>query len=409
MRARLFAALATMGLAPAAVAAQAGGVGLDTLYGCVVCHAEMRDAFVRGVHAERGIVCVDCHGGDPRAVALPAAHRGRFTGAPSKVATVALCGSCHADPDRMRQHGLPTGQLAEFRTSRHGQLLLRRGDIDAPTCTDCHDAHTILRRDDARSNVYPVNIPETCAHCHEDRRLMGKYGLSTGQMREFRESAHGVALFRDQNFAAPTCVGCHGSHSALPPTVTEIANVCGRCHVLVEQALNAGPHGAAARAGRIPGCLACHSNHGTARLAVGEIVTACRQCHTAGSHADSVAATVAARAGGAADALRSAEDAIQRLEHAGRRVADTRFRYRAALTEYLEIGQLQHSLALDQLEDLERRVGSTARDIAAEADAVAERRWEHRLLLIPIWFLTLAIVFLARVRLRELRGRGGSA
>lgn len=381
------------------------GTGVDTLYGCVVCHAEMRDAFVRGVHAERGIRCADCHGGDPKAVELPAAHRGRFTGAPGKIATVALCGSCHANPNRMRQYGLTTAQLAEFRTSRHGQLLLGRGNTDAPTCTDCHDAHTILRPDDARSNVYPTNIPETCAHCHEDGRLMAKYGLPTGQSRQFRESAHGVALFRDQNFAAPTCVGCHGSHSALPPAVTEIANVCGRCHQLVEQALNAGPHGAAARAGKLPGCLACHSNHGTERLPPTQITTACRKCHTAGSHADSVGAVVQARAVAAGRALDEAATAIGELERAGRRVADARFRYRAALTEYLEIGQLQHSLALDDLEDLERRVGSTTRDIRAEADAVAERRWEHRLLLVPVWFLVLAAVFLAWLRLRELRAR----
>ncbi|HEY6059120.1 MAG TPA: cytochrome c3 family protein, partial [Gemmatimonadales bacterium] len=180
---------------------------LDTTYGCVACHADKRTAFVQGVHAERGIRCHDCHGGDPNAFALPAAHRGRFIGAPDKVATVALCGSCHSDPNRMRQYGLPSGQVAEFRTSQHGRLLLVGHDLDAPTCTDCHDAHTILRPDDARSTVYPTNIPATCARCHEDKVLMAKYKLPTDQVERYRQSAHGVALFRNQNFASPTCVG----------------------------------------------------------------------------------------------------------------------------------------------------------------------------------------------------------
>ena len=101
--------------------------------------------------------------------------------------------------------------------------------------------------DDARSNTHPTNIPATCARCHEDAAMMGKYRLPTDQFTRFRRSAHGIALFDEQNFASPSCVGCHGTHSALPPSVTEIANVCGRCHVLVSQSFDAGPHAQAAR------------------------------------------------------------------------------------------------------------------------------------------------------------------
>src|SRR3970282_2302916 len=57
---------------------------LDTTYRCIACYADKRTAFVQGVHAERGIRCEDCHGGDPAAFTLPAAHRGRFTGAPGQ-------------------------------------------------------------------------------------------------------------------------------------------------------------------------------------------------------------------------------------------------------------------------------------------------------------------------------------
>ena len=39
---------------------------------------------------------------------------------------------------------------------------------------------------------------------------MSKYGLATDQFTEYRRSAHGTGLFDDQNFASPTCTGCHG-------------------------------------------------------------------------------------------------------------------------------------------------------------------------------------------------------
>ena len=107
---------------------------IDPQYSCVVCHTEMRRAFLEGVHSERGIHCDDCHGGDPRAFEIATAHAGsNFIGTPDKIQTVELCSSCHSDPDQMRQYGLSVGQLAEFRTSRHRYLLLLDPNFDAPT------------------------------------------------------------------------------------------------------------------------------------------------------------------------------------------------------------------------------------------------------------------------------------
>jgi len=168
-RSLVLAAVLSGSLIPGTALGQEPPAQLDSTYGCLACHADKRAAFNQGVHAERGIKCVDCHGGDPRATALPAAHRGNFSGPVSKVATVTLCGSCHSDPNMMRPFGLRSGEVAEFRTSRHGILLLRQRNDDAPTCTDCHDAHTILRPDDARSNVHPTNIVHTCARCRRSR------------------------------------------------------------------------------------------------------------------------------------------------------------------------------------------------------------------------------------------------
>ena len=373
-------------------------------YGCVVCHADKRRAFMVGVHSERGIQCHDCHGGNPASFETATAHQGRFVGVPSKLQTVQICAACHSDPNQMRQYGLPADQVAELRTSRHGQLLLGQGNTDAPTCTNCHDAHMILRPDDARSRVYPANIPATCTGCHEDDRLMAKYGIPTNQHVEYLESAHGAGLFARQNFAAPTCVSCHGSHAALPPGVTEIVNVCSKCHVLVGEAFNSGPHGAGARAGDLPGCLACHSNHGTGIVPPAEIAAVCSNCHEAASTAGIMGIEIQEQIVRAGEDLELAEHAIEELVLAGTDVTDTRFRYQAALTAYLQMTQVQHGLDTERLEDLSRQVGTNTQSIRNLAEVRREGRWEHTLLLAPMWFLALSVATLAWFKLRDLRG-----
>lgn len=374
----------------------------DSAYGCTVCHAEKRRSFGLGVHSDRGIVCHNCHGGDPGALVLPAGHRPPFVGRPTKAGTVQICASCHADPNQMRQYGLPAGQLAEFRTSRHGRLLFE-GNTDAPTCTDCHDAHTILPPEDARSSVYPTNIPGTCANCHEDQALMSKYGLGVDQLEQYRGGAHGIGLFEEQNFANPTCVDCHGSHAALPPATGEIVHVCDHCHVLIGRSLYRGPHGAPALNGAMPGCVACHSNHGTERVAPTDIASTCRKCHEAESRAALMGAEIQEQVVRATGDLAAATEAIEALLASGRGVADTRFRYQELLTRYGQIGQPIHSLDLAELEDLDLRIGSISNDIQGAAEVRSEQQWEHKLLLAPVWFLALALGALSWFKFRDLK------
>jgi hypothetical protein len=302
----------------------------------------------------------------------------------------------------MRQFGLPSDQLDEFRSSRHGQLLLQRGSTDAPTCTDCHDAHTILPPEDARSNVFPTNIPGTCARCHADGELMAKYGLATDQYAEYRYSAHGVGLFDKLNFAAPTCIGCHGSHAALPPGVLEVVNVCDRCHALVGRAYAQGPHGVPSSEDGLPGCLGCHSNHGTEAVSPEGILSVCTNCHEPDSPAALVGAELQEGVVRASQDLAAAEHAIEELVLAGVQVSEERFRYQSALTSYRQMALVQHSLDLETLDDLAREVRSNSELVRATAEARAEARWEHKLLLVPVWFLALAAVALAWFKLRDI-------
>ncbi len=231
---------------------------------------------------------------------------------------------------------------------------------------------------------------------------MARYGIPTDQFDRYRAGAHGVGVFERQNFAAPTCIGCHGSHAALPPAVTQIADVCGHCHVNLERALHEGPHGAPARDGSMPGCLACHSNHGTARTAPDQIAALCAGCHEAESGPALMGVEIQERVLRATEELDHAAEAIEELVAMGHQVEDDRFRHQAALTEYYQIALVQHSLDLEHLEDLGLRVRSNTGIIRSTAETIAEERWEHKLLLIPVWFLALSAVALAWFKLREL-------
>jgi len=231
---------------------------------------------------------------------------------------------------------------------------------------------------------------------------MAKYDLATDQYSEYRRSAHGSALFEDQNFAAPTCTGCHGSHAALPPGVPEVVNVCDKCHALVGQAFTQGPHGVPFSEDGISGCLGCHSNHGTEAVSPTGIQSVCTNCHESGSSAASVGAELQQGVLRASQDLVAAEHAIAELERSGVQVSDERFRYKSALTSYRQMALVQHSLDLEALNDLAREVRSNSELVRSTAEVRAEERWEHKLLLVPVWFLTLAAIALAWFKLRDL-------
>lgn len=378
-------------------------VTLDRTYGCVSCHADLRQSFIAGIHAERGMRCHDCHGGDPGAFEITTGHRQPFLGAPTKRETVELCASCHSDPNQMRQYGLPAGQLAEFRTSRHGELLLDRGIDDGPTCTDCHNAHTILPPDDARSDVHPTNISATCAICHDDAEMMDPYGIPVDQFENYRQSAHGTSLYEEGNYASPTCVECHGSHAALPAPPGEVPNVCGQCHVLVRQEFYEGPHGDATLVGDLAGCLACHSQHGTEHISHEAVQATCQECHESGGPVDEIAGELQETLVQAEQDVEAAGEAIDELVRDGRDVTTARLRFRTAQANQLELTLVQHSLDSLRIEDLSRRVRSTSRGIQEMAEVSSEHRWEHKLMTIPVWFLALAVVFFSAIKLSGVR------
>jgi len=378
---------------------------LEEEYSCIMCHTEMRVDFLDGVHAGRGIQCTDCHGGDPTQFETEAAHSNGFSGSLTKVQAVDQCLTCHGDIPRMRQFALEPVTRDMYLVSRHGQLLLEEGDTLAPSCGDCHGSHAIRPRTDPRSPVNPARIPETCAACHSDPNRVPSHE-NHNQFEDWAGSAHGEALQNRHNEKSAQCASCHGSHSALPPGVQEIPNVCGKCHQLVREAYFQGPHGQegpGAGAG-IP-CTACHANHRTSMPPLSEIGSLCVGCHAEDSPEGTSGLELQEQVLRAEAAGERAREAIEVLVEAGELVDDEEIRLFTVETHLQELMVEAHTMDPAALDDLVRRVSSLSREIGERAEVVDEHRWERKLLAIPVWILLGGGVLLA-LRKRRLLQEG---
>ncbi len=234
---------------------------------CYECHveldnkqAEISQIWLESVHGDAGITCAECHGGNPTSDEMKESMSPEygFMGVPARKDTPALCGECHSDPDRMRQYNLSTDQYSKYLTSVHGSKL-KSGDYSVAICVDCHGSHNVKKASDPSAAVYVLNIPELCASCHSDIELMEEYDIPTNQFEEYEDSVHGEALIGNQDLRAPSCVSCHGSHGAKPPTEEEVVNVCGKCHVATQDFYEQSLHSRIGEAA--PKCVTCHGTH----------------------------------------------------------------------------------------------------------------------------------------------------
>ncbi len=136
---------------------------------CIECHARLPVKFSQpvqlwqaSIHAEHGIMCNTCHGGDPMdSVNAMNPARG-YRGAPSPSAIPGLCGSCHV------------GVTGYYLNSAHGQALGRGG----PTCVTCHGSH------DIKNASLDLISKKNCSQCHtfEKARLIRSAMLKRDNM-----------------------------------------------------------------------------------------------------------------------------------------------------------------------------------------------------------------------------------
>jgi len=302
---------------------------------CVDCHALLdpplgvaEDAWKTDIHAQKGLTCASCHGGDPttdddRSMSKAAGFRGKM----NRQQIVEMCASCHSDPAKMRAFNpsLRTDQLNLYKASVHGKQLFTKNDKNVAICTDCHGLHGIRPAGDSRSRVHPLNVAETCAGCHSKPEVMKSYGIPTDQFESYQRSVHHEAISVRGDLSAPTCTTCHGNHGAAPPGVAAVEHVCSTCHVFQAQLFDTSPHKQAwATAGFAP-CTTCHSNHAVTRptdvmIGLGP-KSVCRDCHSEGDKGYEEAGRIQARLLALQTEVHKAEDILHRAERSGMEVS----------------------------------------------------------------------------------------
>jgi cytochrome b subunit of formate dehydrogenase len=164
----------------------------------------------------------------------------------------ATCSACHGSHDLLKaddpkssvnRHNIPTTcgkchpeEMKKYDAGIHGKAMVG-GIRDAPTCIDCHNEHDIEAPSEEGSTVNPTRVVRsTCPRCHDNERIMKRYGVETGRQASYMDSYHGLARAAGSKVVA-SCTSCHGAHDILPQddpaSTTNHANLpktCGKCH-----------------------------------------------------------------------------------------------------------------------------------------------------------------------------------
>ena len=378
---------------------------------CGICHPNVKTEYRESIHA-KVLGCTACHGGDPAAEEMEAAHATAkgYIGTPSRKDIPGLCAKCHADPNRMKAFGLATDQYAQYQTSGHG-MRLAQGDSRTAVCTDCHGTHRILSRQEPTSPISRRNIPATCGRCHSDRALMTEYQLPADQVEKFRNSVHGVALFDEEHPGAPTCATCHGAHGAVAPQAGSINSVCGHCHARTRGYFNESPHRKAADDGKMSECISCHGYHDTVHPDRTLFDTACPSCHAADSPPFAIAQKLKTLLSQTEDAVATAGGEIAEAAKVSPTVARYRPRLQQSWAYFMEALPVQHSLAVDRVTDLTRAARFISDEVRGAVHGVEQENRLRYLWLAVAWvaiLFTVAVTYRYRTERRRQREQHGT-
>ncbi len=266
---------------------------------CAQCHGEPdlwqgdqarlyipADHLAGDVHWKQGVVCHDCHGGDPSSRQFLNLHRPengfRATAAEIRQA----CANCHRTP---------------FMETARKSVHAKAGERDASgvatslECSSCHGPvqHQLVSASDPQSPVYRDNQATTCGACHPK------------DLDSHESSVHAPNPAYTGSVPQAMCADCHGSHGIyrvadLRSTLhlTNVSSTCGRCHPDIEATLQQSVHrtdwneleGSASlltstKKQKQGGCTSCHMRHEPASLASTDIAThvasiqRCSSCH----------------------------------------------------------------------------------------------------------------------------------
>lgn len=355
---------------------------------CVSCHADDIWQDVKdSVHAQQGIYCHQCHGGDPAQSDkdLAKAPGTGYIGIPEKVQIAEMCGNCHADVETMNFYGIPTDQLARYKTSRHGKKLFLEGDTNVAVCSDCHGYHDVLSVSHSNNPVYPANLPETCNSCHGNEKLMAPYGKPTDIFEKYKNSVHGKALFEKQDLGVATCVSCHGNHGAVPPGVSDVGAACGKCHINERTNFLESVHARIADQSQFPQCIACHSNHDIQPPTLDLYTEACGKCHEPQSQAFQDGQRIWQTMKQAEGALKETQELVRRAGIDGIFVEDDEALLQEVKTKVFEMAPLQHTLSYEKINGVYQEVDQKIKTIHQNVRHKRQSLKYRKMALLPLW------------------------
>ena len=370
---------------------------------CLDCHSAQAgrlevtpEKFSQDIHAQKGLTCTSCHGGDSSSYdpTVAMSHKAGWKGKIDRKQIPQLCGSCHSNPALMRTYNpsLRTDQLDQYHTSIHGKRLAT-GDDKVAVCVDCHSVHDIRPPSDPRSTVNPVNVAKTCSRCHSDAAYMKSYGIPTDQFANYNTSVHHEALTVGGDVSAPTCTTCHGNHGAVPPGVDKVQNVCANCHVFQAQMYQKSPHNKAFADKGLPGCVVCHSNHGIHKPSDAMLGTGptgvCMRCHAPDDHCDRARTNILNNLTQLDKAVDGADQSLRRAEAAGMEVSEARLNQDQARDALTKARVTIHSFQADLVDkDVQAGMKIAAANRKAGDDAMVERN--HRRIGLGVCLIAIA-------------------
>ncbi len=376
---------------------------------CLDCHSQLPpplqvkpEEYNQSIHAEKGLTCVSCHGGDATKADMTAAMSAAagFRGHVNRTGIPKLCASCHANATYMRgfDPSLPTDQYSKYLTSVHGHLLAK-GDTNVAVCTDCHGVHDVRSPSDPRSSVYPLNVPGTCARCHANAETMKAYKIPTDQYASYTASVHYEDLVKNGDLSAPTCVTCHGAHGATPPGVSSVVNVCSTCHVFQAQLFDKSPHARAFLAAGLPGCVTCHSNHRIlqptdAFLGTGK-GSVCVNCHAPGDPGYTAAAQIHSSLTALQASIDRSSAILARAGSSGMEVGPAELELSGARDDLTKARVGVHNFSAPAVEkETQAGMGVAQKTYQAGVAALAERDYRRKGLGISLGVIVLVVVSL---------------
>jgi cytochrome b subunit of formate dehydrogenase len=252
---------------------------------CGSCHTDEAKIYQGSIHgmsrslgSSAAANCVDCHGNHY----IVPIHQ---TDSPVyKMNLPTTCSKCHANKNVTDEYKMKYPSVgSQYMESIHGQALLKKGLIVAPSCNDCHGVHDIKRSVDRSSPINHANVAKTCGKCHVTVEAI------------YNKSIHGQLLAKGDP-RGPVCIQCHTAHTIEKPTAghfkLQADQTCGKCHADRLEHYRDTYHGKAMALGKannapdVAACFDCHGHHDVlpvsdpnSRLAPGHILQTCQQCH----------------------------------------------------------------------------------------------------------------------------------